>query len=331
MKGKGSAANAEAVDFAPGAALQPMIEVRNVHKRFGPVRAVDGISFAIGRGEVFGLLGPNGAGKTTTIRMLNGTLKPDTGQVVIDGRPLEAQAVRHKLRMGVVPELSNVYGDLSAFRNVYLTGKFYSFSKPQLKARTRELLQSFGLVERSDQAVRSFSKGMQQRVSLASVLVHDPEILFLDEPTSGLDVASQRLIKQIILERSRAGATVVLSTHNIEEASSLCDRVCILNRGRVVAVDSPGNLKKTCDSVQSVDVCFDRAVTVEELELDGLANRPQKMGDGWKLYTHDPDRLVKHLAGLAASRALSIRGLAIQQANLEDVFVALTEEGSNVY
>jgi ABC-2 type transport system ATP-binding protein len=322
----GSGRKADVMDLPAVAALRPMIEARSLGKRFGSVRAVDGISFAIGRGEVFGLLGPNGAGKTTTIRLLNGTLEADAGQVLIDGRPLERQTAKHKLRMGVIPELANVYGDLSAFRNIYLTGKFYGSPKPQLKVRTRELLDRLGLSERSGQAVRTFSKGMQQRVNLASALVHDPEILFLDEPTSGLDVKSQRLIKQVIRERKRSGATIVLTTHNIEEASSLCDRVCILNRGRVVAIDSPENLKRTRDSAQSVDIRFDRRVDADELELDGLAVRSQRVEGSWKLHTNDPDRLVKHLAGLASRRALSIIALSINQASLEDVFVALTEE-----
>lgn len=307
----------------------PVIEVRDLVKRFGAIEAVRGISFSIRTGEVFGLLGPNGAGKTTTIRMLNGILRPDSGEVLINGQPLTKGLVKHKLRMGVIPEHSNVYGDLTAYQNVFVTGKFYGHPKSVLKTHTNELLDRFGLAERSREPVRNLSKGMRQRVNIASALVHDPEILFLDEPTSGLDVKSQRLIKETMQECSHSGATIVLTTHNIEEANSLCDRVCIINQGKVVVIDSPENLKKTYESIQSVEICFDSVFDAGELHLDGLTGRIQKMGDKWKLYTSDPDQLVKHLVDLARRRDLTILSLNIQKASLEDVFVALTEGRSD--
>jgi len=137
------------------------------------------------------------------------------------------------------------------------------------------------------------------------------------------------MIKETLQDRSLSGTTIVLTTHNIEEANTLCDRVCIINAGTVVVIDSPENLKKTYDSIQSVEICFDGAVSAEELQFDGVIHHLQKMGDKWKLYTSDPDRLVKHLVGLANRRTLTILALNIRQASLEDVFVALTEEQSD--
>jgi len=198
-----------------------VIEINQLTKRFGALTAVRSVSFNVNKSELFGFLGPNGAGKTTTIRMLTGLLYPDSGDIFIDGVDIKKDPIKGKLKMGVIPEMGSIYIDLTAKQNIVMAGRFYGIPKRALGKKTDRLLEQFELYERKDVPVKTFSKGMQQRVNIASALVHDPEILFLDEPTSGLDVQSQRLIKNIIKQMNRKGTTIFLTTHNIEEANKL--------------------------------------------------------------------------------------------------------------
>jgi ABC-2 type transport system ATP-binding protein len=247
----------------------------------------------------FGFLGPNGAGKTTTIRMLTGLLTPDAGDILIGGVNLQKRPIAAKMQMGVIPEMSNVYTDLTAKQNVALAGRFYGMSKKAAEKRADRLLEQFELSERKNDKVEGFSKGMKQRVLIASALVHNPHVLFLDEPTSGLDVHSQRLIRAIIREMNDVDTTVFLTTHNIEEANALCDRVAIINRGRLAAIDTPERLKQ--------------AFKVK-----------------WRFYTDNPDALAKHVFAFADQQGLTFTALSIEGASLEDVFVTVTEGKTSV-
>jgi len=302
-----------------------VIAIKNLSKKFGHVTAVKAISFSVNKGEVFGFLGPNGAGKTTTIRLLTALLTPDSGSILIDGVDVQKNPIKAKLKIGVIPETGDIYADLTAKQNITMAGKFYGIPGKELEKKADHLLQQFQLDERKNDPVKRFSKGMKQRVSIASALVHDPEILFLDEPTSGLDVQSQRLIKTIIKERNQQGTTIFLTTHNIEEANILCERVAIIHKGRIAAIDTPERLKKTFQETQSVDISFDKPVDESLIEKKGLVDRMEKMGGTWKLYTNDPDMLVKGLVKLAQDRNLTIESLEICKASLEDVFLKLTE------
>lgn len=302
-----------------------VISVSHLTKRFGTITAINDLSFDVPRGELFGFLGPNGAGKTTTIRMLTGILTPDAGSASIEGIDIQKRPIAAKLHMGIIPEMSTVYIDLTAKQNVVLAGRFYGMHRKAMEERTDQLLEQFGLTDRKDDRVEGFSKGMKQRVLIASALVHNPRVLFLDEPTSGLDVQSQRLIRGIIRDMNRAGTTVLLTTHNIEEANALCDRVGIINRGELVAVDAPAHLKRTFQETQSVEVAFDRAADVSAVEQSGLVNRTEKEGDVWRFYTDDPDALAKYLFSFAEAQHLAFTAFSIEGASLEDVFVTLTE------
>jgi ABC-2 type transport system ATP-binding protein len=306
------------------------LDVRNLTKRFGPIIAVDDLSFSVAQGEIFGFLGPNGAGKTTTIRMLTGLLTPDAGEIMVQGTDVHRDPIRAKMAMGVIPEMSNVYIELTARQNVVLAGRFYGKRKSEVEAQADRLLKQFELDDRKDDRVQGFSKGMKQRVLIASALVHAPQVLFLDEPTSGLDVHSQRLIRTIITEMHHEGTTVFLTTHNIEEASALCDRVGIINRGALVAVDTPEQLKKAFQETQSVEVAFDRPIDGYEVVPTSLANRVEKAGDKWRFYTDDPDQLIKHLVGFAQRQGLTLTSLNTYGASLEDAFVKFTEGGPRV-
>ena len=306
-----------------------VIRVNELTKRFGTITAVDGITFNVNKGEIFGFLGPNGAGKTTTIRMLTGLLTQDSGDVFIDGVDIRRNPISAKKRMGIIPESGNIYVDMTAKENIVLSGRFYGIPKKTLNKRTDELLRQFELYEKSDEPVRTFSKGMQQRVNIASAIVHDPEILFLDEPTSGLDVQSQRLIRNIVKEMNRKGATIFLTTHNIEEANILCERVAIINKGRIAAIDTPEKLKRTLQESQSVEVSFDKRFDSDLFEKNELVNRMERLGDKHKLYTDNPDKLVKYLAGFAGEQKLMFTSIEICGASLEDTFVKLTEGKSH--
>lgn len=301
------------------------IRVMNLTKYYGELRAVDHISFEVYKGEVFGFLGPNGAGKTTTIRMLTGLLTPNSGNVFIDGLDITINPIKAKMKLGVIPEKGNTYVDLTARQNIILAGKYYGVPRKELEKKTDSLLEQFGLFERRNSLVRTFSQGMKQRVNIASALVHDPEILFLDEPTLGLDVQSQRLIRNIMREMNQRGTTIFLTTHNIEEANTLCERVGIINKGKIAAIDTPEKLKRTFEETQSIEVSFNKAVDGNLIKKPGVANRIEELGDKWKLYTDNPDKLIKYLARFAEDQKLTIVSLQVCGASLEDVFVKLTE------
>ena len=183
--------------------------------------AVDHISFEVEKGEIFGFLGPNGAGKTTTIRILTGLIKPDGGKAFVAGYDVLKNPIEAKQRVGVVPEVSNAYVDLTAWENLALIGKLYGVPTQKLRGNATSLLKEFGLYEVKDKLVKAFSKGMKQRLLLCMALVNDPEVLFLDEPTSGLDVESARLLREKITRYNKDGKTVFLSTHNMEEATAV--------------------------------------------------------------------------------------------------------------
>jgi len=302
-----------------------IIDVNGLTKSFGVLTAVNQITFIVKKGEVFGFLGPNGAGKTTTIRMLTGLLTPDSGNVFIDKFDIKKDPIRAKMKMGVIPEIGSVYIDLTAKQNIILAGKFYGINRRELEKKAERLLEEFGLYERKDDMVKTFSKGMKQRVNIASAIVHNPDILFLDEPIMGLDVQSQRLIRKIIKEMNQRGTTIFLTTHNIEEANIQCQRVGIINKGRIAAIDTPENLRRIFEETQSVEISFDRPIDRALIENSHLAERIEQFGDKWKLYTDNPDELVKYLVKLARDQALIIGSMQICGASLEDVFVRLTE------
>lgn len=301
------------------------IEVKNLTKQFGDLTAVNHISFEVEKGEIFGFLGPNGAGKTTTIRMLTGLLTPDSGDIFIDGVDIKKNLIKAKMKMGIIPEMGNIYVDLTAKQNIIMAGRFYGISKRELDKKADNLLEQFELYERKNAPVRTFSKGMKQRVNVASAIVPDPEILFLDEPTLGLDVQSQRLIRNIIKGMNQKGTTIFLTTHNIEEANILCERVGIISKGKIAAIDAPEKLKRTFEETQSVEISFHKMIDGSLIEKSGLASRMEKLGDKWKLYTDNPDKLVKYLVGFAEDQDSTIISMNTCGASLEDAFVKLTE------
>ncbi|MBC8276220.1 MAG: ABC transporter ATP-binding protein [Chloroflexi bacterium] len=240
------------------------IDVRGLTKKYGQLVAVDGISFEVNKGEFFGFLGPNGAGKTTTIRMLTGIISKSGGEARVMGYP--AGSIDSKQISGVVPEQSNVYMDLTAWRNLMLTAELYRIPSSEAKMRAENLLKQLGLYERKDSPAKEYSMGMRKRLLLAVALISDPQIVFLDEPTSGLDVQSARFIRGLLRDFRQGGKTFFLTTHNMSEAAEMCNRVAIINRGKLVALDTPENLRITAGKVSLIDISFDMSVSDEALK-----------------------------------------------------------------
>lgn len=282
------------------------------------------VSISVKEGGIFGFLGPNGAGKTTTIRLLTGVLTPDAGSVRIGGVDVHKDPLAAKLKMGVIPENSTVYGDLTAEQNILWTAKFYGLDRTTRELRAREILARLGLTGRKDDLVRTFSKGMKQRISIACAIVPSPEVLILDEPTVGLDVQSRRLVIETVRQMNEEGATVFLTTHNIEEANALCTTVSIIKQGKIIATGSPEGLKKTFDTTQYVEISFGQPVEKELFAHEGVY-RVERRGDKWRLYTDNPDHVVKYLGALAERENLVILSIATSGPTLEEAFVRLTE------
>ena len=302
------------------------IDVKHLSKRFGDFHAVSDISFSVQDGETFGFLGPNGAGKTTTIRILTGISAPTEGTASIFGLDIVKDTITAKKLMGVVPETSNVYDDLSAWRNLMFSAELYCVSKNVRERKGQELLEMFGLWARKDDKARGYSKGMKRRLTLAMGLINEPRLLFLDEPTSGLDVQSNLIIRDVIRDLNTRKVTVFLTTHNIEEANLVCDHVAIVNRGRIAAIDSPEKLKGTIQSVQSVEVAFDRpsAEVMETLRSMTQVSEVRKEGDKFRLYTEDPSTVMAQLMEYSKGHDNRIVSMSTFGPSLEDVFIKLT-------
>jgi ABC-2 type transport system ATP-binding protein len=223
---------------------QVLIEASNLTKQFGEKIAVNNINFQVFPGEVFGFLGPNGAGKTTTIKMMVGLLKPTSGIVRIAGFDIHQQPLPAKALTGYVPDTPNLYAKLSGREFLTFVGDLYEIERTQIQRRIDELLRLFDLVQAGDDTIDSYSHGMQQKTALAAALMHDPRVLVLDEPTVGLDPKSARLIKDILRQLAERGAAIFLSTHILEIAERMCDRIGIINQGELVAVGTMDELRR---------------------------------------------------------------------------------------
>lgn len=305
--------------------METAIEVRDLTKNYGEITAVNHINFKVRKGEIFGFLGPNGAGKTTTIRILTGVIRPDDGTATIMGYNILKESLKAKQTISVVPEMANAYIDLTAWQNIMLIGELYGVKKGR-QEKANHLLKEFQLYERRNHLARGFSKGMKQKLILCMALLTEPQVLFLDEPTGGLDVESARLIRDIVRQYNRDGTTVFLSTHNMEEANKLCDRIAIINYGRIAAIDSPENLRMESNSLKSVEASFDKSVSASELSKVLHVTQAKKIGDKVRLYTDEPHSVIDSLIDYARSKNLTIVSLNTLAPTLEDVFIKLIKE-----
>jgi ABC-2 type transport system ATP-binding protein len=243
---------------------EPLIQTRNLVKRYGHALAVNDVSFDVHAGEVFGFLGPNGAGKTTTIKMIVGLLQPTSGGVRVAGYDVASEPLGAKAASGYVPDTPNLYAKLSARELLRFVADLYGLDRGQVAHRIDELLRMFDLVDAGNDTIDSYSHGMQQKVSLAAALMHDPRVLVLDEPTVGLDPRSARLIKDILRQMADRGSAIMLSTHILEIAERMCDRVGIINRGALIAVG-------TMDELRTLDASGEASLEDIFLSLTGGA------------------------------------------------------------
>ena len=306
------------------------IEADGLTKYFGDLLAVDQVNFRVKKGEIFGFLGPNGAGKTTTIRMLTTLTRPSKGTARVAGYDVLNEPLRAKQHFGVVPEVSNVYDELSVWNNLMFAGEIYGMSKTERRRRSDELLSLLALAEHRDKKARHLSKGLKRKLVLGMALVNSPEILFLDEPSSGLDVTSTRTMRDIIRQFAQRGMTVFLTTHNIEEANLLCDRVAIIVKARIVAIDSPENLKMALDASRSVEIAFKKAPPSLQdwLKASVIVNAVRKEGDKWKVFTSNPSEFLDALVGYVGREKANLLSVNTLGPSLEDVFVSLVmDEG----
>ena len=305
-----------------------MIETKGLTKIFRiknspDVVAVKDLTLSVAEGEVFGFLGPNGAGKTTSVRMLTSLIAPTSGSAWVNGFEVGKDDQNIRRSVGILTESPGLYERLSAWKNLEIYGNLYDVE--DVDGQLTKYLQMLNLWSRHNDPVGSFSKGMRQRLVLAMALMNESKILFLDEPTSGLDVKSARLIKRLIKKFNQEGKTILLTTHNIDDANQLCDRVAIMNFGKIVAIDSPEKLKDIIQSVSSVEVSFEKPTDIKDLKFINKT-KTIKEGDKLKFYTKNPEKVIFSLIDYSKSSKNKIVSLNTLKPTLEDVFIKLTEK-----
>ncbi len=296
------------------------IAVENLSKRFGDVVAVDGVSFDVGRGEIFGLLGPNGAGKTTTINMLCGLVRPDAGTVALEG---QADPTRAPVRtvLGVAPQSIALYEELTAQSNLEFFGRIQGLAGRRLKDRVAACLEIAGLMQRRKDRLSTFSGGMKRRLNLVGALLHEPAILLFDEPTAGVDPQSRNLIFDTIGQLKAEGRTILYTTHYMEEAQRLCDRVAILDHGKILDLDTVGNLIARHGGASHIEIGLEEAPPdAKSLSARLGAGELSCEGNTIRFQTTKPAQTLATLNQCG----VRYKTLKVDTANLEDVFLNLT-------
>jgi ABC-2 type transport system ATP-binding protein len=306
--------------------MDNIIEVKNLTKYYNEFLAVDHVNFEVKKGEIFGFLGPNGAGKTTTIRVLTGILKPDKGTALVAGHDVLKNPLEVKQCLGVVPEVSNAYVDLTAWENLMLMGELHGVPKKEREENAIKLLKDFGLYDVREKLAKGFSKGMKQKLLLCMALINSPEILFLDEPTSGLDIESARLMREKVQQLNGDGKTIFLSTHNMEEVNQLCHRIAIINHGKIAAINTPERLRAQSMELQYIEVLFDKPVNLTKLTEKLKMANVALAGNKFRIYTANPHVVIENLVDFARENNLKILDLDTMMPSLEDIFIKLIKQ-----
>ena len=318
--------------------MTAIIQVNSLRKTYGDLEAVKAISFSVERGEIFGLLGPNGAGKTTTLSMLSCLVAPTAGDALVDGMSVRERPLKVKEAIGVVPQEIALYGELSAEENLVFWGRMYGLRGGRLRERVEAGIELAGLQERARHKVNTFSGGMKRRLNIAASLLHEPRVLYMDEPTVGIDPQSRRRILDTVKELNAAGMTVLYTTHYMEEAEELSDRIGIIDHGELIALGSREELARMVGDgdVLRLEVVFngcERDTLPAALSaIDGVTaasvNAVDGTGDGTVLIAAADGEAVLPAAIMAISGAgAHVRRLELQEPNLEAVFLHLTGRG----
>jgi ABC-2 type transport system ATP-binding protein len=301
-----------------------MLRAHELRKSYGAREVVAGVSFSAAPGEIVGLLGPNGAGKTTIVSMLCGLVAPDSGSVAIAGEAIRGDASAVKRRIGLVPQDLALYGDLSARANLELFGALYGVSGAKLHQRCDQALDLVGLSDRAKDKPQTFSGGMQRRLNIACALVHDPGILLLDEPTVGVDPQSRNAIFDNLETLKASGKTLVYTTHYMEEAERLCDRVVIIDHGRVVASDTLQGLYRLLPAVETLEIDLEGKVDLEALAREPGVKSAEQTNGKLVVGIDDLSRDAPRVLAWLAARGRAVHRVASGHATLENVFLALT-------
>jgi lipooligosaccharide transport system ATP-binding protein len=299
----------------------PLIEARGLRKQFGDFTAVDGIDVQVQRGEAFGFLGPNGAGKSSTMRMIGCVSPPSGGDLRILGMDPRSDGARIRARLGVVPQQDSLDGELTVRDNLLIYGRYFGLSRAECRVRADELLEFANLTERADAMVEPLSGGMKRRLTIARALINRPEILLLDEPTTGLDPQARHVLWDRLFRLKRQGVTLVLTTHYMDEAEQLCDRLVVMDGGRIVAEGTPRSLIEAWSTREVLELRFDdEDLTPHAEKLDGVADRIEVLPDRLLLYVDDGEEatVAAHQRGVQPLSSLARRS------TLEDVFLRLT-------
>ncbi len=300
---------------------ETLISARGLTKRFGELTAVDGIDFAVSRGEAFGFLGPNGAGKTSAMRMIGCVSPPSAGELRVLGMDPEANGPAIRARLGVVPQRDTLDEELTVRENLLVYGRYFGLPRATVHERATELVEFAQLADRADSKVEPLSGGMKRRLTIARALINEPEILLLDEPTTGLDPQARHLLWDRLFRLKRTGVTLVLTTHYMDEAEQLCDRLVVMDNGRIVAHGSPRQLIEQHSTREVLELRFaadDHARYAEK--VSDLAARIEVLPDRLLLYTDDGD----DGAAIVHARGLSPLSVLVRRSTLEDVFLHLT-------
>lgn len=298
-----------------------VIKIEDLSKHFGKIKAVDGVNLEIFEGEIFGLLGPNGAGKTTIIRMLCGLARPSSGKATVGGYDIVRDSVKVRRIVGVVPQSNVLDRELTVKGNLVYHAKLHGMKKSSYEKSITNVLNLVGMKEKQDSDPITLSGGMKRRTTIAKALVHEPEVLFLDEPTTGLDPQSKRALWDRILTLSKKGITMILTTHYMEEAELLCNRIGIIDRGKIIALDTPRGLKKMLKGQAVIEVAHDGTLKPSDLKNCDFVDELDVKQDNLRIYTKKKKETASFLFSNYGESILSVD---FHEPTLEDVFLHLT-------
>ncbi len=303
-----------------------IVNVTNLKKTYGDFAAVNGVDFSIGQGEIFGFLGPNGAGKTSTINMMIGLAKPTEGTIIIKGIDVRKQVKKAQSIMGIVPDESNLYDELDGFENLCFCASLYGMRKEERESKAKQLLDEFRLTEAGKRPFKAYSKGMRRKLVIAAGIIHSPQILFLDEPTTGIDIESARQIRELIVELKNQGTTVFITTHYIEDAERICDRIAFIVSGKIIAIGSIPELMESISHGYMIRLSAEESIMKYAVDL-------QARFEGCNIKARQNNSLVlasqNRMPLLPVIQYFDEKGVSIYEARqlsptLEDVFVKVT-------